>query len=120
MAKSDLTPTKVEFIATVMNIKAPSRRILQKKYNQALGVAEPQAELALSDNREKVYNALQIKVELDGVVPEIEASTDAQYSNRGLYSYALAFWFQKANCMGFSLQTLEIVCPEDEKCYQLN
>ena len=38
----------------------------------------------------------------------------------GLYSYALAFWFQKANCMGFSLQTLEIVCPEDEKCYQLN
>lgn len=83
MAKSDMTPSKVEFFSTVMNIKAPAHRTLQKKYNRALDVADQLAETAMADNRERVYKSIIAKNEfVEGTVPEIEASTDAQYSNR--------------------------------------
>lgn len=87
MAKSDLTPTKVEFLSTVMNIKSPARSTLQKKYNQALRAAEPLAEMAMAENRKKVYESLGVKVEVGvGTIPEIEAATDGQYSNRSYHT----------------------------------
>ena len=87
MAKSDMTPSKVEFFATVMNIQSPAHGTLQKKYNEALDVAEPLAEMAMADNREKVYEAMRVKNELvEGSIPEIEASTDGQYSNRSYHT----------------------------------
>ena len=87
MAKTDLTPTKVEFFSTVMNIKPPSRTTLQKHYNDALEVAEPLAEKALADNRGLVYEALCKKGKIEpGIIPEIEASTDAQYALRSYHT----------------------------------
>ena len=87
MAKSDVTPSKLEFFATTMNIKPPSRTTLQKNYNQALEVSEPLAELAMAENRRLVYEALerQGKVET-GTIPDIEASTDGQYSLRSYHT----------------------------------
>ena len=83
MAKSDMTPSKVEFFSTVMNIKGPAHSTLQKKYNQALDVADQLAETAMADNRERVYKTMIAKSEfVEGSIPEIEASTDAQYSLR--------------------------------------
>ena len=85
MAKSDLTPTKVEFLSTVMNIKPPARKTLQKKYNQALEVAEPLAELAMADNRKKVYDSLEQKGALGPGIPDAEGSADAQYPVRSYH-----------------------------------
>ena len=87
MAKSDLTPSKVEFLSTVMNIKPPSRHTLQKNYNNALEVAEQLAELALAENRSLVYNMLEREGKVTpGTIPEVEASTDAQYSLRSYHT----------------------------------
>lgn len=85
MAKSDLTPTKVEFLATVMNIKPPARATLQRKYNQACEVAEPLAELAMADNRKKVYESLERKGALGPGIPDAEGSADAQYPVRSYH-----------------------------------
>ena len=58
MAKTDLTPTKVDLLAVALNLQSPSRVTLQKNYNKALTVAEDLADSAMADNREKVHSTL--------------------------------------------------------------
>lgn len=87
MAKSDITPTKLEFLSTVLNVKPPSRATLQKQYNVALEASEPLAEKAMAENRGVVYKLLQRKGKVEeGVIPEVEASTDGQYSLRSYHT----------------------------------
>ena len=88
MAKSDLTPTKVDFLATVMNIKPPGHRTLQRNYNLACEAAEPLAENAMADNRRKVYESMERKGEWNpksGGRPKIRGATDGQYQLRSYH-----------------------------------
>ena len=89
MAKSDLTPTKVDFLATVMNIKAPARCTLQKKYNIACEAAEPLAEDAMADNRRKVYESMESRGEWSaksGEKPKFRGAQDGQYQKRSYHT----------------------------------
>ena len=83
LAKTDLTPSTVETLATTLNIDPPNLKTLRKSYNTALECCESLSEAAMTDNRKEVTVTMRLRGEIEkGQKPDPDVVTDGQYSNR--------------------------------------